>query len=109
LIDPEITECLSGGFTVLMTGDLDEKRTDWNSRPITARGSLLIDYADRNSCLIHGPYCTTTVPYTHNATPDALDIVVVKGFVLPVDITASSALSTDHLPNLTDTSFRSFF
>jgi hypothetical protein len=33
--------------------------------------------------LIYGPDSPTTARYTHNATPDVLDIVVVKDFVLP--------------------------
>jgi hypothetical protein len=48
----------------------DTKRTDWNSGLITARGSPLRDYANRNICLICGPDSPNTAPYTHNATPD---------------------------------------
>jgi hypothetical protein len=59
--------------------------------------------------LIYGPDSPTTAPYTHNATPDVLDIVVVKDFVLPVYLTVCSALSSDHLPILKDTTCRSSF
>jgi hypothetical protein len=59
--------------------------------------------------LIHGPDSPTTVPYTDNATPDVLDIDVVKDFVLPVYLTVCSALSSDHLPILFDTPCRSSF
>jgi hypothetical protein len=48
-------------------------------------------------------------PYTHNATPDVLDIVVVKDFFLPVHLTVCAALDSDHLPILIDTSCRSSF
>jgi hypothetical protein len=41
LIESDLTKCLSRGFLVLMTGDLKAKHTNWNSRLITARGSLL--------------------------------------------------------------------
>jgi hypothetical protein len=82
-IESDLIECLSGGITVLMAGDLDAKHTDWNFRLITARGSLLLDHADRNSCMIYGPDSPTTAPYTHNATPDVLDIIV-RDFFLPV-------------------------
>jgi hypothetical protein len=81
LIETDLTECLSGGIPVRIAGDLNAKHKDWNSRLNTARGSLLRDYPDRNSCLIYGPDSPTTAPYTHNATPDILDIVVVKDFV----------------------------
>jgi exonuclease III len=103
LIESDLSECLSGGFPVLMAGDLNAKHTDWNSRLTTARASLLRDYANRNTCLICGPDSPTTVPYTHDATLDVLDIVVVKDFVLPVYLTVCSALRSDHLPILIDT------
>jgi hypothetical protein len=91
-----------------MAGDLNAKHKDWNSRPVTARGSLLRDYAERNSCLIYGPDSPTTAPYTH-VTPDVLHIAVVKVFVLPVHLTVCATLSSDHLPILIDTSCRSSF
>jgi hypothetical protein len=92
-----------------MAGDLNAKYKDWNSRLTAAKGSLFRDYADRNSCLIYGPGSPTTVPYTHNATPDVLDRVVDKVFVLPVHLTVCAALSSDHLPVLIGTSCRSSF
>jgi hypothetical protein len=76
------------GIPVLMAGDLNAIHKDWNSRLTTARGSLLRDYAYRNSGLIYGPDSPTTAPYTHNATPDVLDTAVVKDFVLPLLLTA---------------------
>jgi hypothetical protein len=52
LIESDLTECLSGGIPVIMAGDLNAKHTYCSSRLITARGSLLRVYSDRNSCLI---------------------------------------------------------
>jgi hypothetical protein len=86
-IESNLNESLSGGIPFLMAGDINMKPKDWNSRLITARGSLLPDYADRNSCLIHGPDSPTTTPYTHSATTDVLHRVVVKDFFLPVHLT----------------------
>jgi hypothetical protein len=63
----------------------------------------------RNTCLIYGPDSPTTVPYRHNATPDVLDIVIAKDFVLPMYLTVCSAFSSDHLPILFDTTCRSSF
>jgi hypothetical protein len=103
LIESGLNECLSWGLPVLMAGDLNAKHTDWNSRLITARGALLRDYANRNSCLIYGPDSPTTVPYQQNANPDVLEIVVVNDFVLPVHLTVFPALSSDHLPVVIDT------
>jgi hypothetical protein len=109
LVESDLTECLSRGIPVLMAGDRNAKHKDWNSRLTTARGPILRDYADRNSCLIYVPDSPTTAPYTHNSTPDVLGIVVVKDLVLPVHLTVCSALSSDHLPILIDTSCRSSF
>jgi hypothetical protein len=69
---PLIESDLTGGFPVLMAGDHNAKHTTWNSRLITARGSFLRDYSNRNSCLIYGPDSPATVPYTHNETPTSL-------------------------------------
>jgi hypothetical protein len=78
LIESDLTECLSGGIPVLMAGDLNAKHKDWNSRLTAARGSLLRDYANKNFCLIYGLDSPTTAPYTHNARPDVLDIVLER-------------------------------
>jgi hypothetical protein len=59
--------------------------------------------------LIYGPDSPTTVPYNCSATPDVLDIVIAKDLTFPVDLTACSALSSDHLLGLIDTTCRSSF
>jgi hypothetical protein len=59
--------------------------------------------------LIYGPDYPTTAPYAHNATPDVLDIVVVKDFVQPLHLTVCAALSSDLLPILIHISCRSSF
>jgi hypothetical protein len=61
------------------------------------------------SCSVYGLDSSTTTPYNVNANPDALDIVGVKDFVLPVYLTVSHALSSDHLPVLIDTILRASF
>jgi hypothetical protein len=103
VIKLDLTKCLSGGFPVLMAGDLKAKHMDWNSRLITARGSLLHNYDNRNSCMIYGLDSPTSAPYTYNVTSDILDSVVVKDLFLLVHLTVCSALSSDHLPVLVDT------
>jgi hypothetical protein len=62
LIGADLTACFGGGLPVLMAGDLNSKHMDWNSRLNTRRGKFLRDYADGNSCLIHGPDIPTTNP-----------------------------------------------
>jgi hypothetical protein len=64
LFESDRTECMSGELTALMTGDVNAKHTDWNSRLITARGSLLCDQANRNICFIYELDFQTTAPST---------------------------------------------
>jgi hypothetical protein len=92
-----------------MAGDLNAKHVDWNSRLNTSRGNLLHDYTDENSCLIFGPDTPTTNPYNTSATPDVLDIVIVKDLPFLVYLTSCSALSSDHFPVLIETACRSSF
>jgi hypothetical protein len=108
LIGAELSACFGGGMRVLLAGDLKAKHVDWNSRLTTTRGKLLRDYADGNSCLIFGPD-TPTNPYNPLLTPDVLDIVITKNLTSPVYLTSCSALSSDHLPVLIDTTCRSSF
>jgi len=51
----------------------------------------------------------TTNPYNPLATPDGLGIVITKNLTSPVYLTSCSALSSDHLPVLIDTTCRSSF
>jgi hypothetical protein len=97
-----------GGLPILMTGDLNAKHVDWYSRLTTRRGKLLGDYADGNSCLIFGAGTQTTIPYNPSATPDILDIVIIKDIPSSVHLASCSAISSDHLPVLFDTTCRSF-
>jgi len=92
-----------------MAGDLNAKHVDWNSRLYTRRGKLPREYADENSCLIFGPDYPTTNPYNPSVTPDVLDIVITKILSFPVYLTSCSALSSDHLQVLIETSCCSSF
>ena len=107
LIGAELTACFGGGLPVLMAGDLNAKHVDWNSRLNTRRGKLLRDYVDKNSCLIFGPDSPNINPYNSLVTPDVLDIVITKKLSFPVYRTSCTALSSDHLPVLNETSCRS--
>jgi hypothetical protein len=82
---------------------------DWNSRLPIKRGKLLRDYADETCCLIFGPDTPTTVPHNPLVTPDVLDIVMTRNLTSPVYLTTCSALSSNHLPVLIDTTCRSSF
>ena len=81
---------------------------DWNSQLSTRRRKPLRDYADGNSCLIFGPDSPTTNSY-NSTTPDDLDIVITGDLPSSVHLTSCSALSSDHLPVLIDTTCRSSF
>jgi hypothetical protein len=92
-----------------MAGDPNAKHMDWNSRLSTRRGKLLRAYADENSCLNFGPDSPTTNPYNPSVTPDVLGIVITNNLSIPVYQTSCSALRSDHLLVLMDTTCRSFF
>jgi hypothetical protein len=87
IVGSDLSACFGGGFPVLMTGDLNAKHVDWNSRLTTTRGKLLHDYASGNSCLIYGLDSPNTVPYNSSATPDILHIVITKVLTFPVYLT----------------------
>ena len=78
LVGADLDACFGGGLPVLMAGDLNAKRVDWNSRLSTRREKLLRDYADGNSCRIFGPDSPTTNSYNSSATPDVLDMVITR-------------------------------
>jgi len=109
LIGADLTACFCRGLPVLLADDLNAKHVDWNSRLNTRRGKLLRDYADEISGLHFGPDALTTDPYRSNATPDVLGIAMVKEIPFPVYLTSCSALSSDHLPVLIDTTCHSSF
>jgi hypothetical protein len=109
LMGTDLSASLSGGFPVLMAGDLNAKHVDWNLKLITTRGRLLSDCANENSCLIYEPDAPTTIPYNSSAIPDVLGIVLTKDLATPVYLTTCSALSSDHLPVLIDTRYGSPF
>jgi len=92
-----------------MAGDLNAKHVDWNSSLSTRRVKLLRAYADENSCLIFGPDSPTTYPYNPSVTPDFLDIAITKHLQIAMYLTSCSALSSDHLPVIIDTTSRSSF
>jgi hypothetical protein len=104
LIGADLDACFRGGLPVLMTGDLNAKHVERNSRLTTRRGKLVRDYADDNSCLIFWPDNPTTNPYNPYATPDVLHIEITS-----VHLSSCSALTSDHLPVLIDTICRSSF
>ena len=67
-IASDLSACLGGYIPVLMADDLNAKHVDWNASLVTKRGTLLRDYADKNSCLIYGPNTYTAIPYNSSAT-----------------------------------------
>ena len=91
----------------MMAGDVNAKHVDWNLRLNKRRGKLLREYADGNSCLIFGNRLPNHQIIQPLVTPDVLHIVITKNLSFPVYLVSCSALSSDHLPVLIDTSCRS--
>ena len=92
-----------------MAGDLNAKHVDWNSRLNTRRGKLLRDYADEISCMIFGPDSPTRKPIQPLGYSRCLEIVITKNLSFSVYLTSCSALSSDYLSVLIETSCRSSF
>jgi hypothetical protein len=90
LIGADLTACFGVGLPVLLASDLNAKHVDFNSRLNTRQGKPLRNYADENSCLIFGPDAPTTNPYRSNATPDVLDIAIVKVYPFPMYLNSCS-------------------
>jgi hypothetical protein len=109
IVCSDLSACFDGGVPVLMAGELNAKHVDWNSRLTTNRSKFMRDYASRNSSLIYGADSPTSFPYNSSATRDVLDVVITKDLTFPVYLTAYSALSSDNLPVLIDTTCRSTF
>jgi len=63
LIGAELTANFDGGMPGFISGHLNAKHVDWNSRLNTRRGKLLRNYVDKDSCLIFGPDTPITNPY----------------------------------------------
>ena len=84
LVGADLMECISGGTPLFWL-----KHKDWNSRLNSPRGVLLREFASTNSCIVYGPDSYTTIPSSATLIPDVLDIVVVKDFVLPVNLTVT--------------------
>jgi len=85
------------------------EHTDWNSRLITTRTSLLLDNVNEKPCLLYGPDITTTIPYHFNATPDAHEVVATKEFVFRENVAVCYTLSSGFLSVLIVTTCRPSF
>jgi hypothetical protein len=90
-----------------MAGDLNAKHTDWNSRLIRARGSMLRDYAKRNCCFICGPDARTTL--LQHTMRSWKSLILWLSRIWSYRSSACPALSSDHLPILIVTTCRSSF
>ena len=94
---------------VLLAGDHNAKHKDRNSRLNSPREVLLKEFASTRSCIVHGPDTPTNIPNCSTVMRGVLDIVVVKDFVLSLNLTVCSALSSDHFPVTVDLLGRSSF
>ena len=86
----------------------DDRYLDTDVVRLYQTGKLRV-YTYENSCLIFGPDTTTTNPCNSSAAPDNFDIVFTKGLPSPLHLTSCSALSSDRLPLIINTIYRSSF
>jgi hypothetical protein len=108
-IGADLTAYFGGKLSVFMGGELYNIHVNWNSLQNTRWMQILRNYVEENSCLIFGSKSQTINTYNTSVTPDVLHIMITKKFSFPVYLTSRSVLSSEHLPVLIDTSYRSFF
>ena len=99
-IDIDDIELLQIPGPVIMAGDFNAKHRSWNCRQENGAGRKLCDYfTQRNDNFqILAPDTPTTVPDNPRASPDILNIALIKDIHLTTQIDALNELSSDHLP-----------
>jgi len=108
-IGAHLTVYFGGKISVLMGGDLYNIHVNSNSLLNTRWMKILPNYVNENSCLIFRSKSPTISTYNTSVTPDVLYIMITKKLSFPVFLTSPYVLSSEHLPVLIYTSYRSFF
>ena len=95
----DIDKLLAMSNSMIIAGDLNAKHGNWNCRVTNNNGQKLINYYynTQQNFEIIAPWETTHYPDT-GATPDILDIALVKNLTFQIEIKVLNNLSSDHLP-----------
>jgi len=85
----------------ILAGDLNSKHVDWGSRTTNTSGRHLHRLlAQRQYVAVTAPLEPTHYPRAQAYRPDVLDIALHTALPAPLEATAVSDLSSDHLPVL---------
>ena len=86
--------------SVILSGDLNSKHSDWHSNVNNACGNQLKKIADDLDFIVMAPDTPTRIPTVTGYRADVLDIVAYKNTSISPIIEAVDELSSDHLPIL---------
>ncbi|KAL4143760.1 hypothetical protein QTP88_006047 [Uroleucon formosanum] len=86
--------------SIIMTGDLNAKHTNWGCRVINPNGTKLLSFIANTPYTIYAPNEPTYFPSDVNRQPDILDILLIKSFPLICTQEALAELDSDHIPKL---------
>lgn len=83
-------------MATIITGDLNCKHPEWNSKTTNKNDELLFQYSNANNLNIIGPVNPTYFGQNNNS--DILDIAILKNLNLHTEIYSINDLSSDHNP-----------
>ena len=82
---------------MIIGGDLNSRHPFWGCKGTNAAGAILFQEAMGGDMFLHFPVSPTHCPHS-GSTPSTLDLLLTKGFPIPVNIAVDAGLSSDHYP-----------
>lgn len=98
--DSDLDILLNLSSDVMICGDLNSKHSFWNCSRNNQSGQLLFQKFNQQDFLIYHPDSCTHFPSQNGSNPSTIDLILVKGSPIIVDLSVSFSLSSDHLPVL---------
>jgi hypothetical protein len=92
----DILRLTSSPNSFFICGDLNSRHSSWGCSRANRAGTALFECGGIFS--IHFPPTSTRIPLSGRQLPSTLDLVLTNGFHDISDISAQTALSSDHLP-----------
>lgn len=97
----EIKRLLEDNTPTIISGDLNAKHEDWNSKVNNLSGMRLKNIGEEEEINIIGPDEDTHI-HKQNNTADVLDIILHKNIKWKLEVEVLNELSSDHLPITTN-------
>jgi len=91
-------EKMSLDNSIIMTGDLNAKHTNWGCRVINPNGTKLLSFLANTPYTIFAPNEPTYFPLDVNRHPDILDILLIKSIPFNCTQETLAELDSDHIP-----------